>query len=132
MTQKNIDIMNIIVSKLAEGETLSAAMKEVYTKRSVSIPYHEEWLACNIPELKMSLRTTGALMRHKIRTIGDVVNYTEKKRITSLPSLGMTCGVELFESILNYCWHQMTREEQIVFLIKTVEKNSENIKPELM
>lgn len=132
MTQKNIDIMNIIVSKLAEGKELSAAMKEVYTKRSVSIPYRKEWLACDIPELKMSLRTTGALMRHKIRTIGDVVNYTEKKRITSLPSLGMTCGVELFESILNYCWSQMTKEEQIAFLIKTVEKNSDNIKPELM
>ena len=51
MTQKNIDIMDIIVSKMAEGDKLSKALKRVYTQRHVYIPYIEGDLDIAITEL---------------------------------------------------------------------------------
>ena len=131
MTQKNIDTMDLIVSKMAHGKTLSKALHEVYTKRNVVIPYREEWLGCKLTSLKMSMRTTQALLRNKMETIGDVVNYTNECKITSLKTFGRVSAIELFESILDYCWCHMTQNEKDKFLIDIVQRNSENLKAEI-
>lgn len=131
MTQRNINTMDLIVSKMAHGKTLSEAMHEVYTKRKVSIPYHEEWLDCEIKTLNMSMRTTAALLRNKIETINDVVNYTKRSKITNLQTFGRVSAIELFASILDYCWSQMSRDEKTAFLINTVERNSEYLRAEI-
>jgi hypothetical protein len=137
MTQKNIDTMNLIVSKMAHGKTLSKALKDVYTKRNVEIPYHEEWLECKLTSLKMSMRTTQALLRNKMETINDVVNYTKeteetkKHKITDLRTFGRASAIELFESILDYCWKHMSQDEKDRFLINTVVRNSENLRAEI-
>lgn len=131
MTQKNIDTMDLIVSKMKHGKTLAKALHEVYTKRNVVIPYHEEWLNCKLTDLKMSMRTTSALLRNKMETISDIVNYTEEHKVTNLKTFGRVSAIELFESILNYCWNNMSQAERDRFLIRTVERNSENIRAEI-
>lgn len=138
MTQTNINTMDLIVSKMAHGKTLSEAMHEVYTKRKVRIPYHEEWLNCEIKSLNMSMRTTSALLRNKMQTINDVVNYTndvvnetKKRSITTLQTFGRVSAIELFSAILDYCWKQMSHNEKVEFLIDIVERNSENLRPEI-
>lgn len=131
MTQTNINTMDLIVSKMARGKTLSKALHDVYTKRNVAIPYHEEWLECNLTSLKMSMRTTQALLRNKMTTINDVVNYTKENKITKLLTLGRISAIELFESILDYCWNHMSQKEKDRFLIDTVERNSENLRAEI-
>ena len=138
MTQRNIDTMDIIVTKMAEGKKISEALSEVYTKRKVSINYHDEWLNCEIKSLNMSMRTTSALLRNRINTINDVVNYTndvvnetKKRSITNLQTFGRVSAIELFESILDYCWKQMSRDEKTAFIIDTVERNSDNLRAEI-
>ena len=131
MTQKNIDTMDLIVSKMAHGKTLSKALHEVYTKRNVAIPYHEEWLECKLTSLKMSLRTTQALLRNKMETINDIVNYTKEHKITNLQTFGKVSAMELFSSILDYCWSNMSQDEKDKFLIDTVQRNSDNLKAEI-
>ncbi len=131
MTQTNINAMDLVVSKMAHGKKLSKALHEVYTKRNVSIPYHEEWLDCQIVSLKMSMRATGALLRNKLTTIRDVVNYAEANKITNLSTLGRLSGIELFERILDYCWDNMSNKEREIFLIDTVQRNSGNIRTEI-
>jgi DNA-directed RNA polymerase alpha subunit len=123
--------MDIIVSEMAQGKTLSAAMHEVYTKRNVAIPYHEEWLKCELTSLKMSMRTTQALLRNKMQTIGDIVGYTKEHKITSLKTFGKISAIELFESILDYCWNHMSQTEKERFFIDVVERNSENLRAEI-
>ena len=127
MTQRNIDVMDIIVSKMAEGDTLSNALKRVYNKRNVAIPYSEDNLNTSVMNLGMSGRTTNALMRAKLRTIGDVVNFCESQKITDVANFGKNSGIELFESILDYCWEHMEKKERVSFLIDTIERNSDNI-----
>ena len=131
MTQTNINTMDLIVSKMQHGKTLSKAMHEVYTKRKVAIPYHEEWLDCQLASLKMTMRTTAALLRNKFATIRDVVAFTEHSKITSLPTFGRVCGYELFERILDYCWEHMSIDEKTEFLIDVVERNSNNLRAEI-
>lgn len=132
MTQKNIDIMDIIVDRIAEGKKLSEALKTVYVKRSVQIPNFDSMLDKDVRELKMSMRTTNALMRAKLDTIGKVAEFCNCQKITDAKSVGVSMGTELFETILDWCWRHMTTREKTAFLIDTVERNSENIRAELM
>lgn len=127
MTQRNIDVMDIIVDKLANGHKLSSTLKFVYDKRHVCIPYDEAYSDVQIIDLNMSMRTTNALLRGGLKTIGDVVEFCKNKKITSILNLGKTSGIEVFETILDYCWENMTREDKEWFLIDVVERNGGNI-----
>lgn len=128
MTQRNIDIMDAIVDKMIEGETLSQALKSVYRKRQVLIPYNEEIFGVSLMDLKMSCRTTNALLRTGLRTLGDVVNYCKTHKIIDISNLGKSSGIEVFETILDYCWAHMTIKERTTFLMDTVERNTLNIR----
>lgn len=131
MTQKNIDVMDIIVSKMVEGATLSKALKLVYTTRNVAIPHKEDIYAVAVTDLPMSNRTVNTLMRGRLRTIGDVVEFCKHQKITEVANFGKSSGIELFEAILDYCWSHMSHDERVSFLIDTVERNSDNIREEI-
>lgn len=131
MTQRNIDVMDIIVSKMAEGDKLSKALHRVYSKRNVAIPYVEGSMNESVMNLGMSGRATNALLRSKIRTVNDVIEFCKTNKITEIATLGRNSGVEVFEAILDYCWDRMSQEKRVSFLIDTVERNSEYIREEI-
>ena len=131
MTERNVYAMDIIVSKMAEGEKLSKALKLVYNKRNVMIPCNEDIYDASITSLPMSNRTTNALMRGKLKTVGEVIEFCNSRKITEVTNLGRNSGIELFETILDYCWEHMSQRERVSFLIDTVERNSEHIRPEI-
>lgn len=128
MTQKNINTMNTIVEEMAAGKKLSQALKTVYSKRNVIIPYKEEIFNVSVLSLKMSSRTSNALMRSRLKTLGDVIDYCQNKKITTVSCMGPMSAVELFETILDYCWKHMSQNERVSFLIDTVERNEQNIR----
>ena len=131
MTQRDIDVMDIIVNQIAEGKKFSQALKEVYFKRNVMIPYRDEMNDVAITSLPMSNRAINAIMRGRLQTIGEVVNYCNEHKITSVLNVGKTVGIELFETILDYCWEHMDQDEKVWFLIDTVERNSEYVREEV-
>ena len=131
MTQRNIDVMDIIVSKMAEGEKLSKALKLVYNKRNVCVPYNEDGFDTPLMDLGMTSRSTNALLRARLRTLGDVIEFCKGQRITEITNLGRSSGIEVFETILDYCWERMTEKEKELFLIDTVERNGEHIRAEI-
>lgn len=124
MTQRNVEVMDTIVNKMAQGEKLSQALKSVYFKRHVSIPFDEKWFDVSVTTLRMSSRATNSLMRAKLRKISDVVDYCQTHKITDIVNLGEKTGIEIFETILDYCWAHMADDEKASFLIDTVEQNS--------
>ena len=128
MTQTQINTLNLIVSKMQQGKTLSKALHDVCTKRNVAIPYEEEWLDYKLVSLKMSTRTTNALLRNKLETIRDVVSFTATNKITNLQTFGRVSSIELFEAILDYCWKQMSQKQKDEFIIDVVIRNSDNLK----
>lgn len=131
MTQRNIDIMDMIVDQMAEGAKLSKALEHVYAERKVCIPYSDNMVKVPVMDLGMSRRTTNALMRNKITTLQEVVNFCKDNKITEVATLGKTCGIEVLETILDYLWEHMSMEERTDFLIDTVERNSDNIREEI-
>ena len=131
MTQRNIDVMDIIVSKMKEGANLSKAMKLVYSKRKVCIPCNDAIFDAGIDVLNLSNRTSNALMRARLFTVKEVINFIIEDGVKRIRNLGLNSGVELFESILDYSWANMTNDERTTFLIDAVERNSENIRAEI-
>jgi D-arabinose 1-dehydrogenase-like Zn-dependent alcohol dehydrogenase len=132
MTERNDHIMDIIVSSMVEGKTLSEALKQVYVKRKVRIPYDEKNEDVPITSLKMSNRTTNALMRNNVRTMQEVIKFCKNHKITELKAFGVGSGIEVFETILDYYWDHMDNDKRTVFLIDTVERNSSNIRVEFI
>lgn len=131
MTQRNIDVMDIIVSEMNEGTKLSKALKLVYTKRKVRIPCSLNDFDIFLIDLNMSGRTTNALLRAKLRTLKDVVNFCRDQKITDIKTLGANSGIEVFETILDYCWDHMDSKERTSFLIDTVKMNEDYIRVEI-
>ena len=132
MTERNIEIMEVIVDKMAEGKNLADALKDVYVKRNVAVPFDFVDLDIGVDKLGMSKRSTYALLRGRLNTLMDVLRYCETKKITTVNMLGVNAGIEIFETILNYLWSKMSVSERTDFLIDTVERNSGNIRAEIM
>ena len=130
MTQKNIDIMDTIVNELGYGKKISKALATVYTKRNIVVPFTEDMLKVLVANLGFSGRTTNALLRAKLFTLNDVVEFAQQNKITTIKNFGINSGVEVFEAILDICWDNMTEKSKIDFLIDTVERNSHNIRDE--
>ena len=126
MTQKNIDTMAIIVDELANGKKLADALKCVYTKRTVILPYDEDVLSIEVTKLDMPVKITNTLMRAKLKTLMDVVNYCENQKIRTVKGLGEISAIELFETIANYVWDHMSSNERTEYLISIVENNEEH------
>ena len=127
MKQINIDAMDAIVSELAAGKKFSEAMKKVYITRTVQIPIDNEAFQVPVKELRMSTRTTNALFRQRIFTLADLIKYATHHQIRDIRNMGTGSCIELMETILNYCWMKMSKQEQTDFLIRTVELNEFNL-----
>lgn len=128
MTQRNIYVMDFIVDKMAEGAKLSQVLKQVYNKRTVCIPYNEAIFGVSVMDFEMSGRSTNALKRARLDTLGDVIQFCQHHKITDITNLGKTSGIEIFETMLDYCWEHMQVKERTSFLIDVVERNSDNIR----
>ena len=132
MTQANINLMDIVVDQLAEGKTISKALKKIYSKRKVVIPYNEDIFDVDVTKLKMSIRTKNVLLHFGIKTLKNAVDVCCGRGETNIKNLGKSAGVELFETILDYCWGHMSEKEKTEFLIDTIERNVDNVKSELL
>lgn len=126
-----IETANLIASKMIEGKKLSKALALVYDKRELVVPCNTDILNISVMDLRMSNRTTAALMRAKLTTIGEVVTYCEKKKLTDVRLLGTGSAVEVLETILDCCWSRLSKSEKAEFLLDIAERNEENLREEL-
>ena len=116
-----------ILNELKAGKTISKALGAVYEKRIVYIPFNDADLDVEIYKLKMPNRTTNALMRNRLKTIGDIVEYADNNRdgLRDIQNLGKTSIMDLMERVLDYCWDHMTVRERAELLLDLVERNKE-------
>lgn len=126
-----IETAKLITSKMIEGKKLSKALTLVYDKRELVIPSDTSVLDVKIMDLKMTSRTTNALMRAKLTTIGEVATYCEKKKLTDIQLLGKGGAIEILETILDYCWSKLSKSEKAEFLLDIAERNEQNLREEL-
>ena len=120
--------IDTIINELAKGTKLSSALQTVYTKRKVSIPYKKEWFDADVRDLKMSTRTTCALIRAHIVTINDLMDYISFSSIKEIRNIGTYSCVEIMEKILDHAWECMNEKEKAEFLIDIVARNQHHLK----
>lgn len=128
MTNMNIAVMDVIVNYLGHGYSISDALKMVYTKRHIAIPFKPEHLDYQVADLKMSTRTTLALRRNGFHTVDAVIRAGHNGEIKDIRNLGQKSAIELYETLLNYFWERLTMDEKTDFLIDTVIRNSEYLR----
>ena len=128
MNSTNIAVMDVIVNYLSKGYSISDALKMVYTKRHVAIPFETQHLDYQVADLNMSNRATLALRRGGLHTVAAVVEMGHNGELNKIRCLGQKSAIELYETLLNYFWEHMTITEKTDFLIDTVIRNSENLK----
>lgn len=128
MKQEHIETMNTIVDLVVSGKKISKALEDVYEKRCIVLPFMEDIMDDPIENLRMTGRTYNALMRAKMRNIGDVIRFSDGGDFSRIRNFGRLSGIELFESILNYCWARMDVDQQTNFLLDAVVRNEENLR----
>lgn len=128
MTQKHVDVMDLIVSKMVEGDKLSKALQRVYITRNVAIPYSDVDLSVSVLDIGLSNRATRILIRTKLKTLKDVVEFCQIHKLTDIVNMGKGTAIEVFEALLDYCWEHLSHEERVSFLIDTVKRNEGNLR----
>lgn len=128
MTQKDIAAMDLLVSKMSEGTKLSKALKLIYRKRNIAIPFNEKMFEVQLETLGMSARTLNALTFVGAKTINDVIAVNCEETFKRIRNFGRVSQIELFETILDYSWEHMSHKERVSFLIDTVDRNSHYLK----
>ncbi len=123
MTTTNVNAMRTIINELEAGKTISDALKVVYTKRNVCIPYVDEVFDVDVRELSMSGRVTNTLLRNHITTINEAIKINEQTPIKGMRGIATGLCTEFFETILNYSFDCMSTDAKAMFLIDVVERN---------
>jgi hypothetical protein len=123
MTATNVNAMRTIINELEAGKTISDALKIVYTKRNVCIPYVDEVFNVDVRELGMSGRVTNTLLRNHITTINEAIKINEQTPIKGMRGIATGLCTEFFETILNYSFDCMSADVKAMFLIDVVERN---------
>jgi hypothetical protein len=128
MLQEKINVMDIIVEEMVNGKKLSEALKEIYKKRNVVIPYTEEMFDILVVKFNISTISKNALLRMKLKTINDVIAYASENSLIRIPSLGQTSAIKLLEEILDVAWSKMDNGQRVEFLMDIVDRNMGNIR----
>lgn len=131
MTQVNVYALDAIVNELANGKTISEALKRVFTKRTVQIRYTDSKFDVPVTTLGMSRRSTNILMRNGIHTITELANYSTEACVRDLRGCGKDSMTEIMETVLNYAWEHMTEKEKIAFLVHTVHLNEYHLRDDI-
>ena len=132
MTQTNINTMDLIIDKMAEFKSLSRALRHVYKKRSVAIPFNDKTFDIEVLKLDVHSRASNALVRSGLKTLNDVIEYAEDNNLGKVKNLGRVSAIEVMETMLDIAWSKLNEDEQVAFLIDVVKRNEENLRPEVM
>ena len=117
---KNI---NTTMELMAQGKTISQALKEVYQTRHVFIPFNEKDMELPIKALNFNARSINCFEKIGLKTVLDVINYFNKYEWNSIDRFGRGSATDVFEKILDYAWTKLNTKEQAEFLIKVDEDN---------
>lgn len=120
-----------IINELSNGNTLSAALATIYTKRKVSIPYKKQWFDVDVRDIHMEPRIVNSLMRAKLTTLNKLMDYIEDDhKPVDIRNLGFSSAKRMMEVILDYAWSCMNDKEKAEFLIDIVVMNERYLKAE--
>lgn len=121
--------MNIIkfAEKLYESANengLVETLFAVYGKNiKVNIAYTKRACETSIDEIDFSVRSSNALKRTGLMTIGDVIDAIADDRLLKVRNLGRKSYCEIKTRIMKFGYDQLTEKEKLAFFVNLVEQN---------
>lgn len=106
-----------ITELLDSGASMGRALRRVCGNKKISIPYDEKIFDMPIEELGLSTRSYNALKREKINTLNDAVHSLENQGWRDIKNLGKVSATEIFETIIDVAWRNMSVVQKRNFLI---------------
>lgn len=106
-----------ITALLDNGVSISHALKTVCGNKKVCIPFDEEIFEVPLEELNLSTRSYNALKRDKINTLNDAVHRIKNQGWRDVKNLGVVSATEIFETIIEVAWKNMSAAQKRNFLI---------------
>lgn len=81
--------------------------------------------ACNtgIDDIDFSVRSSNALKRSGLMTVGDVIDAIADDKLLHIRNLGRKSYNEIKTRILKFGYDQLTEKEKIAFFLDLVERN---------
>lgn len=81
--------------------------------------------ACNtgIDDIDFSVRSSNALKRSGLMTVGDVIEAIADDKLLHIRNLGRKSYNEIKTRILKFGYDQLSEKEKIAFFLDLVEKN---------
>jgi DNA-directed RNA polymerase alpha subunit len=108
---------------ITNGTPISKAMKQVYKTRKVIIPFEDNDFNIPVPSLKMSNRSTNALMRNGLTTLQEAIDCLDMNTWSSIKGFGKESALEVFEKILDVAWDQMDLDKKTELLVQIDARN---------
>ena len=88
-----------------------------------SIAYSKRACETSIDEIEFSVRSSNALKRTGLMTVGDVIDAIADERLLQVRNLGRKSYNEIKTRILKFGYYQLTEKEKLAFFVDLVEKN---------
>lgn len=121
------------MNHISIAETLFASAKEnglIETLHAVwgdsirvNIGYSKRVCETSIDEIDFSVRSSNALKRSGLMTVGDVVDAILDERLPQVRNLGRKSYNEIKTRILQYGYDQLSDREKLAFFMEVIERN---------
>lgn len=89
----------------------------------VKIPFSNAFLALDIDELVLSVRSSNALKRAGIATIGNLLEFISCENLKSLRNLGVKSRKEIQTKLLVFGYDRLTEKEKLTFFRNLLDDN---------
>lgn len=89
----------------------------------VKIPFSNASLSLDIDELVLSVRSSNALKRAGIITIGNLLEFISCENLKSLRNLGVKSRKEIQTKLLIFGYDRLTEKEKISFFCNLLDDN---------
>lgn len=119
----NTSILN--TKSFTAQEQLDLVLVAVAHNSHVRFPfvYTEETLALPVHTLNLDVRSTNAYARHKIQTIGDLLDWIENGNLERIKGLGRKSVSKTMYELCWFAYVNLAPVEQVKFLEKVVLLN---------
>ena len=88
-----------------------------------SIAFSKSAFNTGIDDIDFSVRSSNALKRSGLMTVGDVIDAIADDKLLHIRNLGRKSYNEIKTRILKFGYDQLTEKEKIAFFLDLVERN---------
>ena len=117
----------VVANELYESAKVNGLVDTLYTvfgnNIKTNIAFSKTACEASIDSIDFSVRSSNALKRSGLMTVGDVIDAIMDEKLLHIRNLGKKSYNEIKTRILNYGYEQLSEREKRAFFLDLVERN---------